>query len=123
MKKSKLSLALAFLLFVSLFTSLVTPILARGSASTISQSEAVGASVVMVLYSVLCLGIFIILPMIGLLGVAIQIFMIIDVFTRDFGAQDESTQKALWVLLLLFAGFPIGAIVYYALVMQKYPKK
>jgi hypothetical protein len=88
-----------------------------------TSQEVVGASIAMVIYSILCLGIFIILPMIGLIGVCIQIFMIIDVFTRDFGKQDDSSQKVLWVIVLLFAGFPIGAIVYYVLVMQKYPKK
>jgi prolipoprotein diacylglyceryltransferase len=53
------------------------------------------------------------------------LWMIIDLIQRndeEFGEYVNTNSKLLWILLLLFTGF-IGALVYYFLIYNKYPKK
>ncbi len=51
----------------------------------------------------------------------LMIYFTLDAMQRDFGVE-ESTQQLLWILVIWIASLP-GLILYYFLVMQKYPKK
>ena len=69
-----------------------------------------------------CMGIFLaILPILIIASIIIQIYMIIDAIGRDFG--DDESLRVVWILVLFFIGFPVGSILYYYMVMQKYPVK
>jgi hypothetical protein len=58
---------------------------------------------------------------ISVLLFALWVYQIIDVFNRDFGEDENMALASILILVLL--GVPIGQIIYYFLVMQKYPKK
>ncbi len=51
----------------------------------------------------------------------LKIYLIVDAVNRDYG--DDHNMMLVGILFLLFLGFPIGDIIYWVLIMQKYPKK
>jgi hypothetical protein len=57
----------------------------------------------------------------AVLIVGLKIYLIVDAVNRDYG--DDQSMLLIGILFLLFLGFPIGDILYWALIMQKYPKK
>lgn len=93
---------------------MLTPVLAQTMRTT-SSSQADGAAGIFFILFYCCICIFI------LISVVIFIYLIIDAFQRDYGA--DSNMLLVSLLLLIFLGFPVGAIIYYFIVMKKYPKK
>lgn len=57
----------------------------------------------------------------AILAVGLFVYLLIDVFQRDFGS--DQSGLILGIILLVFLGFPIGYIVYFFAIMQRYPKK
>lgn len=89
----------------------VVPALAQSYYYTSSNSADAGVG--LFIYCCICL---IALPLIIL-----QIYLIVDSFRRDYGS--NSSMQVVGLLLLLIIGFPIGTLLYYFLIMQKFPKK
>ena len=52
---------------------------------------------------------------------ALWIYLIIDATQRDYG--QDTNMLAVGILLLVLLAFPLGFILYWALIMTKYPKK
>lgn len=113
----KLGFILPFLTIFA-FTSV-----ALAQSSAMSDSAAVGGVFLLITGLFYCLiGVFILFGMvIGIASFVIWIYMMIDVFMRDFG--EDGNMAVIWFLVLFVAGMPIGGILYYVLVMQKYPLK
>lgn len=120
-KLRKLSFGLAGVLLA--FTAIM-PVLAASSrmvsSSTEGASTAAGVMIILV-YGFICLvGVLsVVIPVVAL---GITVYFIIDASRRDFGPHDDN-QLLLWILILVFAGFPIGTLIYYLMVTQKYPLK
>jgi len=57
--------------------------------------------------------------LINLLGIALWIWMIIDVAKRDF---EKENDKMLWILVVVLAGW-IGALIYYFTIKRKEDKE
>jgi drug/metabolite transporter (DMT)-like permease len=89
----------------------VAPALAQTYYYSSSSSTADGVS--LLIYCCCCL---LCLPFL-----ALQIYLIVDSFKRNYGA--DSNMQIVGLLLLLLIGFPVGSILYYFLIMKKYPKK
>jgi len=54
---------------------------------------------------------------INVLGIALWIWMLVDVAKRDF---KEDNDKIIWILIVVLAGW-IGALIYYFLIKRKDP--
>jgi hypothetical protein len=93
--------------------SLLTPVLAQTDYSYSSSTDDGAGAFVLVMYCCLCI--------FSLLFLGLQIYLIIDALGRDFGS--DNSMLIVSIVLLVFLGFPVGTIVYYFLVMKKYPKK
>lgn len=104
------------------FLMLLAPIAAETVTTTQASEPASGFAVFASLcFTLLFCGIYLAIPLCVVGGYAISLLLIIDVFRRDFG--EKENEKILWVIILLIAGFPIGVVLYYILVMRKYPVK
>lgn len=57
------------------------------------------------------------LMLVNLLGIALWIWMIVDVAKRDF---EKENDKMLWILVVVLAGW-IGALIYYITIKRKDP--
>jgi hypothetical protein len=114
MSKSKLAKIATTLTTVALF---VTPVLARSANS--ANSAAAGS--VFAITSLLFTCFMCLIPIVVLAGYILNIFFIIDATKRDFG--NDKNALIVWIVVLLFVGFPIGTLLYYFLVIKKYPKQ
>jgi hypothetical protein len=115
--KNHQKIILLLISFISIFSPL--QVLAQSS-----QTDAAAWGIISVIFfSIYCCiaMVFVLLPIAFIMiSIGLTIWMVIDIFSRDFG--DEQNIIVLWVILLIFT-FPIGHILYYILVMQQYPKK
>jgi TM2 domain-containing membrane protein YozV len=76
-------------------------------------STAIGGAAI---FFTLIIGFFIfIAAVIGILGTAFWIWMLVDAVRRDF---EDPNLKVLWIIILILLGF-IGAVVYYFVVKRK----
>jgi len=101
------------LLVVTTPVLLLAPVLAQ-TTYTYSSSDSAGGGVISLII-LLCSCIYFIIAL------GSTVYLIVDAFKRDFG--NDSSMKIISILLLIFLSFPIGTLIYYFLVMNKYPKK
>lgn len=104
------------LLFAS---AAVAPVLAA-AATTTAETEAASAFAAS-MFAVLILAFYVFIGVALCLGLVMQIYLIVDATQRNFG--NEENAQLMWIVILLFVGFPVGTLLYYFMVMKKYPKK
>jgi hypothetical protein len=90
----------------------VAPVLAQRYYND-PADDAIFGSFMFFFYCCLCI--------FGIVAMGVQIYFLIDSFKRDYGEDDN--MQIISILILLLLGFPFGTLIYYFLVMQKYPKK
>lgn len=96
---------------VALSTLAATAPVAAATYNTYSDPVGAGVSLI----TLLCVCVVVVL----ILG--LKIYLIVDATQRDYG--NDNNMLLAGILILLFLGFPFGDIIYWALIMQKYPKK
>lgn len=68
--------------------------------------------------------IYCLIILVALFFLFLWFWMLIDVIQRDdtrFGENTDSSNKPLWLLIILLTG-GIGALIYYFLIYKKYPR-
>jgi len=108
---------LGFLGTLTTFTAGAQAIAAQSMRTTAGSQPSPSDGVALVGASLLYLCCF--AAMLAVMAVY-YIYFIKDAVNRDYGADDN--MKVIAILLIIFLGFPLGPILYYVLIMQKYPK-
>lgn len=85
---------------------------------TTSSTAATGASAGLTIF--VCF-FYILICILAVVALGVLVYQVIDATNRDFG--QDSSMLTVWILILIFLGFPIGSLLYYFVVMRKYPKK
>lgn len=95
--------------------SFAAPVLAQYSDSSSSSAGAAGGIITLVIFC--CLGV------IGLAYLALKIYLTIDCLNRDYGQDNSMKIVGLLMIWIADSVLPfLSLILYYFLVMNKYPK-
>jgi hypothetical protein len=94
---------------------LTSSVAAQSTKSTAAEAGALAV------FSGLYIVIMLCFCVLGVVVFAAWIYLIVDATQRDYG--NDTNMLAVGILFLVFLGFPIGFILYWAMIMTKYPKK